>query len=640
MTKILRKEELKLSNIQFLYGSGLANKTDVTIKPGTIYLDLLTKEMFFDDPSEGNKTAHQKIIDTATLIYALNATFPTTASSVTSGLLKTRDGKTFAPATLIGNIYNADGTIFDAVTKGYVDTNLQTITSDINALEDRYTKLNASGTLGSSKKPIYISEGKFTASSSTVGGNAKFMYLKSGTMTASTANIGSDTQLIFLAEGTFTASTANVGGVTTPVYIKDGVITEIIAIDGAHGGTGVSSHTANRLVWSTNATTIEGSYHYASTSKVGINYTSEPSYNFYVNGTSGFGGDVTISNGNLKIYRETTKAADAPAKLAFSVKQTDTPVTTESAYIAVYDDHDGYSYGTNMVITSPSALIIGGGESASGFYANVVKGTSAENTYITADSAIQFFTNCNTITDRVGVALSTSRAFYPMLNSTGTAGGTLGTADYNWSAAHVRSIISNDELTLSSKSGKATTIASGSTVYIQSGNSASILFKPQGVEQGRFNTSGHLEIISGGAAKATITGPDTAGAFLFPNTGGTFVTHATRGTAVGGSTRPVYIASTGRATAITCLSTTYGGTGNDTQTANRLAYTDSQNKISTANSHYVSSTTVCVNSTAAPTSGANLYVNGIAQIDGELSLDNEVKFVYNSSDKCVDVIFI
>jgi len=94
-----------------------------------------------------------------------------------------------------------------------------------------------------------------------------------------------------------------------------------------------------------------------------------------------------------------------------------------------------------------------------------------------------------------------------------------------------------------------------STMYIDSGSGSSIIFRPQGVEQGRFNTAGKLLIRSGGAADATIEGPATAGTFKFPDTGGTFVTHATKGTAVGSSTKPVYIASTGRATA----GSTYAG---------------------------------------------------------------------------------
>lgn len=93
--------------------------------------------------------------------------------------------------------------------------------------------------------------------------------------------------------------------------------------------------------------------------------------------------------------------------------------------------------------------------------------------------------------------------------------------------------------------------ASASTIYIDSGSGSSLIFRPQGTEQARFNTSGKLQIKSTGDANATIIGPGTAGTFYFPNTGGTFVTHETRGTAVGSASLPVYIANTGRATVCT-----------------------------------------------------------------------------------------
>lgn len=54
----------------------------------------------------------------------------------------------------------------------------------------------------------------------------------------------------------------------------------------ANGGTGVNSQTANRLVWSTSATALSAANHYVNASKLGVATTSEPSYNFYVNGTA------------------------------------------------------------------------------------------------------------------------------------------------------------------------------------------------------------------------------------------------------------------------------------------------------------------------------------------------------------------
>lgn len=60
------------------------------------------------------------------------------------------------------------------------------------------------------------------------------------------------------------------------------------------GGTGNTSYTANRLVWTETATKFTAGYHYASSTKVGICYTSEPSYNFAVNGTSYFNGSIVL----------------------------------------------------------------------------------------------------------------------------------------------------------------------------------------------------------------------------------------------------------------------------------------------------------------------------------------------------------
>jgi len=59
---------------------------------------------------------------------------------------------------------------------------------------------------------------------------------------------------MYLSNGTFTASSSSVGGSAAPVYLKSGVITAISAVDTAHGGTGATAHTANRLVWSATAT--------------------------------------------------------------------------------------------------------------------------------------------------------------------------------------------------------------------------------------------------------------------------------------------------------------------------------------------------------------------------------------------------
>jgi hypothetical protein len=166
----------------------------------------------------------------------------------------------------------------------------------------------------------------------------------------------------------------------------------------------------------------------------------------------------------------------------------------------------------------------------------------------------------------------------------------LGSSSYNWKELHVRSI------------------TSGATLSLTSGSDAPIVFSPEGVEQGRFNTDGYLELKAGGANTATIIGPNSTDSnFYFPNTGGTFVTHAARGTAVGSSSHPVYIAASGRATGVSVISTSYGGTGVSAHTANRLVWSTSATSIQGCN-HYASSSKIGVNLTSEPS--YNFYVNG------------------------------
>lgn len=83
-----------MSKLQFLYGDQLMSK-NTAIKPGTLYLDCTTNELYFDDPS-GKQQLHQKVIDAATLLYEDGT--PVADGSAVIGVLKMRNGSTFAPA--------------------------------------------------------------------------------------------------------------------------------------------------------------------------------------------------------------------------------------------------------------------------------------------------------------------------------------------------------------------------------------------------------------------------------------------------------------------------------------------------------------------------------------------------------------
>lgn len=71
--------------LKFLYGENLKDKS-VAIVPGTIYLDVATGELYFDDPTQNDIEKHNKIIDTATLIYTIeeSVTFPSAGDEDTN----------------------------------------------------------------------------------------------------------------------------------------------------------------------------------------------------------------------------------------------------------------------------------------------------------------------------------------------------------------------------------------------------------------------------------------------------------------------------------------------------------------------------------------------------------------------------
>lgn len=100
-----------------------------------------------------------------------------------------------------------------------------------------------------------------------------------------------------------------------PATVKvDGTKDVILPVTGIlatkHGGTGQSSHTANRLVWSETATKLSATNnHYASASQIAVNSTSAPTgYTFLVNGKTHLNGDARVTgnllmtNGGSSIY--------------------------------------------------------------------------------------------------------------------------------------------------------------------------------------------------------------------------------------------------------------------------------------------------------------------------------------------------
>lgn len=113
----------------------------------------------------------------------------------------------------------------------------------------------------------------------------------------------------------------------------------------------------------------------------------------------------------------------------------------------------GDANGAGVVIGGGGTAIFGSGESAYNFQgssgANI--GGATETTYITSDNGIEFYTNCQTIGNRVGTILNASRQFYPNVNATGS----LGTSSYKWGSVWTSGTVTADKLKISNTSGVA-----------------------------------------------------------------------------------------------------------------------------------------------------------------------------------------
>ncbi len=82
--------------------------------------------------------------------------------------------------------------------------------------------------------------------------------------------------------------------------------------------------------------------------------------------------------------------------------------------------------GQGVSVGAGGATIIGSGESAKACESLLTATT--EELWVTSDNEIKFYTNCQTIGNKVGVFLNAARAFYPDKNNTGT----LGTSSNKW----------------------------------------------------------------------------------------------------------------------------------------------------------------------------------------------------------------
>jgi len=108
-----------------------------------------------------------------------------------------------------------NGTVLTLKSKSNETLVSATITNALNASTASYaTTAGSAGsaaylgssTIGSGKKPIYLSSGEATESSETVGGTKKPVYLSSGTITACSATVGNSHTPVYMSSGTITAT--------------------------------------------------------------------------------------------------------------------------------------------------------------------------------------------------------------------------------------------------------------------------------------------------------------------------------------------------------------------------------------------------------------------------------------------------
>lgn len=148
-------------------------------------------------------------------------------------------------------------------------------------------------------------------------------------------------------------------------------------------------------------------------------------------GAQSFAGDK-IFNGTVSIRSTSTIADDKPARLYFQNVQSDNSITNSIAYIAAYDDGDTAANGQNLIVNAGSNLVLGSGEAGTNFYTSTIKGNTSENLYLVSDSNMFFYTNCQTISSKVGMILNNSLQLYPSVNNTGY----VGTSTYKWAGMY------------------------------------------------------------------------------------------------------------------------------------------------------------------------------------------------------------
>lgn len=116
--------------------------------------------------------------------------------------------------------------------------------------------------------------------------------------------------------------------------------------------------------------------------------------------------------------------------------------------------YGGNNNGQGISVGAGAATIVGSGESAKA--CEPLLAATTEQLWLTSDDDIKFYTNCQTIGNKVGVALGTGRQFYPDVNNTGS----LGTSSNKWNNVYATTLTGS----LSGNASTTTKLATSRTV--------------------------------------------------------------------------------------------------------------------------------------------------------------------------------
>ena len=149
--------------------------------------------------------------------------------------------------------------------------------------------------------------------------------------------------------------------------------------------------------------------------------------------------------------------------------------------------YGGDQYGQGISLGAGGATVVGGGESAKSCE-NLLSATT-EQLWLTSDNSIYFYTNCNTIGNKVGAVLDNSRQFYPNVNNTGS----LGTSTYRWANLYANSL---NGTTLNSNARASSSVPGLTKLYTSSGSATDGTMTQKAITDNLLNISNKIKVVT------------------------------------------------------------------------------------------------------------------------------------------------